>query len=451
MSRKVSDADYGLLMESGRIDVVVGLQRGDEGKGRFVDMMMSDYSHVARFNGGPNAGHTVVTPEGREFKLHTVPSGIAHPDKVSVVGDGVIIDAIKFNDEIDYLNGEGLEVTPESLMISSSAHLILPHHVLGDEKRESGSKGQGSTKSGIAQVDSDFGLREGVRAEMINNEPLELLEIIREGLMRAGPRRRKIAERIGMPLQKEMDVALEYVLRASRLGKFITDTSIYLNEEMKKGNMILAEGAQAFLLDKYQGMWPNVTSSITTSGGVSPGLGVPPQRIKNVLGVSKAIPSHVGGGHFVTEIRDVGEQQRLHGDLKAGDAETGTTTGRLRRLGHYDIPVIRRANMVNGTTEMAITKLDWLSRYGSYIPVCVNYERKGNIIPIAPNAEYKLQQSTPQFRCLPGWDNDISEVRNFRDLPANAQRYVEFIEEQTGVPVTYIGVGQRRDQVIVRN
>jgi len=448
---EVLDIGHGLSMEPGHIDAVVGLQRGDEGKGRFVDMMTSDYSHVARFNGGPNAGHTVVTPEGREFKLHTVPSGIAHQDKVSVVGDGVFIDVIKFNGEIDYLIGEGLEVTPENLMISSSAHLILPHHVLGDEKRESGSKGQGSTKSGIAQVDSDFGLREGVRAEMIKNEPLELLEIIREGLIRVGPRWRRIAERIGIPLQKEMDVAQEYVLRASKLGKFITDTSIYLNEEMKKGNMILAEGAQAFLLDKYQGMWPNVTSSITTSGGISPGLGVPPQRIKNVLGVSKSIPSHVGGGHFVTEIHDTCEQQRLHGDLMAGDAETGTTTGRLRRLGHYDIPVIRRANMVNGTTEMAITKLDWLSRYGSYIPVCVNYERKGNIIPIAPNAEYKLQQSTPQFRCLPGWDDDISGVRNFSDLPTNAQRYVEFIEEQTGVPVTYIGVGQRRDQVIVRN
>lgn len=439
------------LVVIGDVDAVVGLQRGDEGKGRFVDMWMLGYDIGARYNGGPNAGHTVVTPDGRTYKLHTMPSGIVHGDKKCVVGDGVFVDAVKFYGEVDYLQAEGVNVSPENLLISSSAHLIMPHHILGDIKRESGAKGQGSTKSGIAQVDADFGLRQGVRAEIINNDIDQLLEIAYEGLIKAGPLWKRVANRLGIKPRKERDAAKEYCEQAVKLGDYITDTALFLNKSLNNGQSVLAEGAQAFLLDKYQGMWPNVTSSITTSGGISPGLGVPPQRINKVLGVSKAIPSHVGGGHFVTEIHDQSMLDSLHGDKNAPDAEKGTTTNRWRRLGHYDLPVIRRANAVNGTTEMAITKLDWLSRYAEVIPVCVEYERKGNKIQIAPNAEYKLQQSKPIYKELPSWDEDVSGVRRFEDLPKNAQKFVEFVEEQTNTPVTMIGVGPRRDQVIVRN
>lgn len=433
------------------VDGIVGLQRGDEGKGRFTDMWAAEYDVIARYNGGPNAGHTVVTPEDLRLKLNTLPSAAAYPDKMSVIGDGVFIDAIKLWDEIEYVRDNGLEVSPKNLLISSSAHLILPHHIVLDEKREAGSKGQGSTKSGIAQVDADFALRQGLRAEVINNRLTDVYDAVLEGLIRNGPLWNQILARIGLDYGRQSDkkLAATYVDRAKRLGDFVTDTMLYLNNELDKGKSILAEGAQAFLLDKYQGMYPHTTSSITTSGGISPGLGVSPQSIGKVLGVAKAVPSHVGGGHFVTEVHDEHLQAQLHGDLSAPDAEFGTRTGRKRRLGHLDIPLIRRANKANGTTEMALTKLDWLSRYDDEIPVCVSYTRKGNNLKVAPNAEYKLQQSEPNYEYLPAWDEDISDVRRFEDLPGAAQDYVKFIQDKAGVRISMIGVGQGREEVIV--
>lgn len=434
------------------VDVIVGLQRGDEGKGRFTDMWMPDYDIGARYGGGPNAGHTVVTPDGRKFKLHTIPSGITYPDKKCVIGAGVFTDAIKLDAEMDYLRGEGIDVSPENFLLDSSSHLILPHHILLDEKREGGKGRQGSTKSGIAQVDADFGGRVGVRAEIINNDLDGLGKLIYEGLIQAGPLWKKIIDRMGIEGRSEKNAAKRYVEKAKKLGDYVTDTMLFLNGALDDQKDILAEGAQAFLLDKYQGMWPYTTSAITTSGGVSPGLGVPPQSIRKVLGVAKAIHSHVGGGHFVTEVTEKDDPEllaRLHGDKEADDAERGTTTNRWRRLGHLDIPGLRRANTANGTTEIAITKIDWLSRYVE-IPICVEYERKDKSLPVAPNAEYKLQQSTPVYEYLPSWQEDISGVRQFEDLPRNARRYIEFVEEQVGVPITMIGVGQRRDQVIVR-
>lgn len=432
-----------MLEHAMAIDAIVGLQRGDEGKGRFVDMLMDAYDIGARFNGGPNAGHTVVSPEGKTLKLNTVPSGIAYPDKKNVIGDGVFVDALKLDNEIDYLRNQDIAVSPDNLLISSSAHLILPHHILMDALREQGDDRQGSTKSGIAQVDSDFGLRSGIRAEIINNDPGKLYDAVYEGL-----------RTVGSPAnESDKETAKTYVERAEKLGDYITDTMLFLNNALAGGQDILAEGAQAFLLDKYQGMWPYTTSSITTAGGISPGLGVPPQSIRTVLGVAKAVHSHVGDGHFVTEIHDDDPRllASLHGDLRAADAERGTVTGRTRRLGHLDIPQLRRANMANGTTEMAITKLDWLSRYVEVIPICVGYKRKGKILPVAPNAEYKLQQSTPVYDELPAWQEDVSEVRRYQDLPENAQNYIAFIQDRTGVLITRIGVGPRRDQVIVRS
>lgn len=437
-------------MNAGYIDVIVGLQRGDEGKGRFVDMWMGDYDIGARYGGGPNAGHTVVAPTGQVYKLHTIPSGITYPNKKCVIGDGVFVDAVKLDTEMDTLRAGGVDISPENLLISSSAHLILPHHIALDIKRESGKDKHGSTKSGIAQVDGDFGLRTGVRVEMINNKPDDLADIIYEGLIKSGAVWKQVMSRLGIDLRKEKDAAKQYVERAVKLGEYVTDTMLFLNNSLDESKHILAEGAQAFLLDKYQGMWPYVTSSITTSGGVSPGLGVPPQSINKVLGVTKAVQSHVGGGHFVTEIDMLIILKRLHGDMTAQDAERGTVTNRTRRLGWLDIPQIRRANKANGTTEMAITKLDWLSRLWGSIPICVEYRRKGKSLPIAPNAEYKLKESTPRYEYLAGWEDNISDVTRFEDLPDNAQKYIEFVEAQTKVPITHIGVGPRRGQVIVR-
>ena len=434
------------------IDVIVGLQRGDEGKGRFVDMLAEEHDIVARFNGGCNAGHTVVLPDGRDLALHLIPSGIAHEHTMNVIGNGTLVDPIKLNEEIIDIRLKGIDVSRDNLKLSSASHLILPHHIYEDEIRESGKGGQGSTKSGIAQVSSHKAMRVGVRTEIIKKNLDELESIVYEGLIAQKP----IRDEAGLEPIDEVEVAKHYVDIAKRLGGFVTDTSFYLNQELRKAKpaRVLAEGAQAFLLDIDHGMYPFTSSSSTTAGGVPTGLGVPASYIEHVYGVAKAIHSHVGGGPFVTEIHDKELLDQLHGDMGTIDAEKGTTTGRIRRLGNFDLPQIRRAQMINGEERMqsmALSKLDWVRRFGEIILVCVAYERNGRTLEIAPDAAYKLEQSKPIYEALPNWEEDISGVREFDDLPINAQRYVEFIEERTGIPITMIGVGPQRDQVIIRS
>ena len=433
------------------VNAVLGLQRGDEGKGRFVDMYAEDHDIVARFNGGNNAGHTVVLPDERELALHLVPSGIAHEHAMNVIGNGTLVNPVKLVEEIQDIESKDIEVSNRNLKISSAAHLILPSHISEDEIREAGETSQGSTKSGIAQVASFKALRIGARAEVIKNSPDELIDIIIAGLCA----QRQIRKELDLPRINETEVAREYIESALKIGSFITDTTFYLNSELRKEKpaRVLAEGAQAFLLDIDHGMYPYTTSSSTTTGGVCTGLGIAPSFIEGVTGVAKAVQSHVGGGPFVTEITDSETLTRLHGDMSTIDAEKGTTTGRVRRLGYFDIPQIRRAQMVNGGNgeqEMALSKLDWVARYGDEIPVCVAYERKGKKLLVAPDAAYKLEQSNPVYEILSSWHEDIQDVRYFEDLPENAQKYVKFIENQTNVPITMIGVGPRRDQVIVR-
>lgn len=432
------------------VDVILGLQRGDEGKGRFVDMLAEEHDIVARFNGGNNAGHTVVIPDGRELALHLVPSGIAHRHTMNVIGNGTLVNPVKLVEEIADIESKDIEVSVRNLKLSGSSHLILPHHIVEDEIREAGENSQGSTKSGIAQVSALKASRQGVRSEVIKKDRtgVALLSLAYEGLVALKPFR----EAAGLEPIDEEAIAQDYVVSALKLGKFITDTMFYLNTQLKKDPpaRVLAEGAQAFLLDIDHGMYPYTTSSSTTTGGVCTGLGIAPSHIDKVTGVAKAVQSHVGGGPFVTEINDPELLVKLHGDMSMIDAEKGTTTGRIRRLGHLDLTQIRRAQMVNGTHDMALSKLDWVTRYGEEVPVCVAYERKGKILEIAPDAAYKLEQSEPIYEVLPIWKEDIKDVRNFHDLPENAQKYIEFIENQTDVPITMIGVGPKRDQVIVR-
>lgn len=439
-----------MLMLQMAVDVIVGLQRGDEGKGRFVDMLAEEHDIVARFNGGNNAGHTVVLPDGRELALHLVPSGIAHLHTMNVIGNGTLVNPVKLVEEITDIESKNIEVSRKNLKISSGAHLILPHHIYEDEIRESGIGGQGSTKSGIAQVASFKSLRKGARLEIIKNDPQELLSLIYEALLLQRPLR----EEADLEPIDEGEVADEYVKCAKKLGAFVTDTVFYLNQELRKDRpaRVLAEGAQAFLLDIDHGMYPFTSSSSTTTGGVCTGLGIPPHFIEKVTGIAKAVQSHVGGGPFVTEITNPELLVQLHGDVTTVDAERGTTTGRVRRLGYLDLPQIRRAQMVDGddTQEMALSKLDWVPRNGEEVKVCVAYERKGRRLEIAPDAGYKLEQSTPVYESLPTWEENIQDVRHFGDLPENAQAYVRFIEEHTEVPITMIGVGPRRDQVILR-
>lgn len=428
------------------VTVVLGEQRGDEGKGRFVDMLAESHDIVARFNGGNNAGHTVVLPDGRVLKLHSVPSGIAYPHTMNVIGGGCLVDPIKLLIEIESIRGQNITVAPSNFMLSHGAHLTLPHHISEDEIREAGAGGQGSTKSGIAQVASAKYMRTGVRAEMIIHDRQGLMAAVKQGLEST----RAAREEVGLPPLDEPNIMADFEKAIDELAGFVGDTTVFVNDGLKKDKKILAEGAQAFLLDIDHGMYPYVTSSTTTSGGVAPGLGLPPQTISRVVGVIKAIQSHVGGGPFVTEINDEAMLARLHGDTTAVDAERGATTGRTRRLGYLDIPSIRRAQMVNGTTEIAITKLDWLPRFDEMIPVCVAYQHGGTALEVAPDSAPELMKSTPVYEELPNWTEDISGARTFEELPRNAQDFILFVEQKTGVPVTMIGVGPERSQVIVR-
>jgi adenylosuccinate synthase len=430
------------------VDVIIGLQRGDEGKGRFVDIAAKDYDIVARFNGGNNAGHTVVLANGDVLKLHLVPSGIAHSGVVNIIGNGTLVNLVKLVEEITSIEAKGITVTPDNLKISSSAHLIIPSHIFDDEIREAGDGRQGSTKSGIAQVSAAKALRVGVRAEMLKDDPEALKTAIYDALMIQKPLRATA----GLPEINERAVADEYVDSTIHLAEFVTDTVVYLNNAIRseKPARVLAEGAQAFLLDIDHGMYPYTTSTSTTSGGVAAGLGIAPSNIGKVTGVAKAVQSHVGGGPYITEVTDADELARLHGDMTTVDAEYGTTTGRKRRLGYLDLPQIRRANMINGTNEVILSKVDWVPRYGDQIKICVAYEKNGERIEIAPDSAIAIEQSTPIYESIPAWTNDIQGIRSFDDLPDAAKAYVEFIESKLGVKISILGVGPDPDQIIVR-
>lgn len=428
------------------ITAVLGEQRGDEGKGRFVDMLAAEHDIVARFNGGANAGHQVGLPDGAEHTLHLLPSGIAYDHTLNVIGNGTVVDPVKLLEEIRGAKEKGIDLHEGRLMISSGAHLLLPYHVSIDEIREAGSGAQGSTKSGIAPVYADKAMRTGIRMEIINNDLGELRNIVETGINATNPER----ERVGLEPLDCAEITERYIAAAACLGRFVTFTQLVLNERLSDGKRLLAEGAQAFLLDNDHGMYPMTTSSSTTIGGVFTGLGVSPRYLEDVVGVAKAIPSHVGGGPFVTRITDEAYRDQLDSQPGTIDSERGKTTGRKRDLGYLDLAVLRAAHMVNGTSEMALTKLDCVPRFGEQVLICTGYTRKDRELSIAPDAAYKLDQSSAIFESLPTWEEDISGVREFGDLPPNAQNYIRFIEQQTGAPITMIGVGPYRDQVIDR-
>ena len=422
------------------ITAVLGEQRGDEGKGRFTDMVAAEHDIVARFNGGPNAGHTVVF-DGVELDLHSMPSGIAHPGVINVIGNGALIDPVKLVFEIEEAERKGLEISTRNFMISSAAHLILPQHIMLDTAREAGPDKQGTTGSGIAPTFADKAMRVGKRMEIVKNDLSELERVLVSS-------NNDFMSNDVIHMKKQTDA---YLRAAQRLGPFVTDISLFLRRKLDQGARVLAEGAQAFLLDIDQGMYPAVSSSSTTVGGIFTGLGVPAHHLEQVIGVSKAIPSHVGGGPFLTEIHDRALLKHLRGKRSAVDGEYGTTTKRPRRLGHLDLAGIKRAQGVNGTHEMALTKLDKVGEYGARVLVCVGYERKGKYLDEAPDAAYKIEQSTPVYEDLPTWTEDITGARKMSDLPYNARQYLDLIENTTGVQITRIGVGPRRDQVILRD
>lgn len=420
--------------------VVVGAQWGDEGKGRVVDGLAQQADIVARFNGGDNAGHTVVA-EGHTLKLHLIPSGVLHPELTLLIGAGVVVNPEKLVTGIDDLASLGVDVGPSRLKLSAAAHIILPTHRALDGAREAsrGKEAIGTTKRGIGPTYADKAARVNLRAgEMAN--PAQFAEQV-AGRVEAHNRD---LEQFGLEPLSEKASAVAYKAYAERLAPHLVDGSALIGEALEAGKTVLCEGAQGLLLDLDHGTYPYVTSSSTVAGGAMTGLGFGPKHISRVVGVAKAYTTRVGRGPFPTELTgQIGDRIREAGN------EFGTTTGRPRRCGWLDLPIVRYAVRVNGLDELALTKLDVLSGLDE-LRVAVAYRRDGQRVDHFP-AEFgveSLGRWTPIYEDLPGWDEDITAVRHREDLPQAARAYVTRIEEWTGVPVTFIGVGPEREQAI---
>ncbi len=426
------------------LDIVLGLQRGDEGKGRFVDFLARDYDIVARFNGGPNAGHRIADENREPLTLHQVPAGIAHAHILNIIGNGVLVDPIKLLAEVATIRKIGLDISPSNLVVSDQAHLILPHHIILDKVREATSKGQGSTKCGIAYAASDKYLREGARAELIKDNPEKLYKIVLQALRLLNIEHHEA----NLPPINPDKLASEWLEQALKVKDYIDDTVGLLHDKLNNGARALGEGAQAFGLDIEHGMYPFVTSSHASIGGAINGLGVGPHQIGRVIGVVKLVRSNLGGGPFVTKIEDVDLVQTLRGIRGEVDAEYGGTTGRESAIGYLDLPEIRHAIAVNGVTELAFIKLDTLARFNGVTKVAIAYELNGKIIKLSPSSASRLGRCIPVYKELYVWNDDIGNARNFNDLPKKAKELIEFIADELGVKVTMISVGPEREQVI---
>ena len=421
------------------LDVIVGLQRGDEGKGRFVDLAAPNYEIVARGNGGANAGHTVVVEGMEPIALHQVPSGIIYPGKLNVIGNGVYLDPIKMLVELETLKRAGVEVTPDNLLISNMAHLVMPHHKHLDELREGGETAQGSTKSGIAFVASDKYLREGRRLEdvydieMLKDVALAGLSITSIGSM---ARRAELRNEV-----------VRWARAVEALKPFMADTVEVINEKLDEGRDVLAEGAQAYWLDINHGMYPMVTSSSTTVNGLMDGLGVSHKHIRKVTGVAKVVTSHVGGGPFVTEITDPNLVQQLRGEVGKPDSEFGASTGRPRRVGYPDMVQLRNAVRGNGVDELVLSKMDHAERFGRRIRVATSYVMGDVQLDYAPKSAASLAECEPRYSTLRTWNN-ISAASDYYDLSMEAKQFVQLVEDEAGVQVGMLGVGYQRNQVV---
>jgi len=422
--------------------VLVGTQWGDEGKGHVVDWLAGEAHLVARFNGGDNAGHTVVAG-GRTYRLHLVPSGIVRPGLTCLIGAGVVVNPERLITEMDELAALGVDVEQSRLKLSVAAHMILPTHCALDRAREvaRGQTALGTTMRGIGPVYADKAARVNLRAGDMAN-PEHFAEHVAESVR---AHNRLLQEQYGAePLSPEQ-VAAEYCACARRLAPHLADGSALVGEALAAGETVLCEGAQGLLLDLDHGTYPFVTSSSTVTGGALTGLGFGPRYVSRVVGVAKAYTTRVGAGPFPTELLDeVGERIRKVG------GEYGTTTGRPRRCGWLDLVILRYAAQINGLDELALTKLDVLSGL-ERLKVAVTYERNGErtwYFPAEFGAE-ALAQWKPVYEELPGWTEDISGVRSLDRLPPVARQYIARIEEWVGVPVTFIGVGPDREQVIV--
>jgi adenylosuccinate synthase len=425
------------------LDIIVGAQWGDEGKGRITDMLASAAALVARYSGGDNAGHTVTL--GQEvFKLHLIPSGIIHPGVVCLLGNGVVVNPAVMLAEMEQLAARGINVSPDRLKLSQRAHLITPAHVALDRAEESrrGREAIGTTGRGIGPAYADKSSRAGLQAGLLAT-PEALADAIHGHVTSAN----RLLDRLyGLPPLDADRAAALYAEYAYRLAPHLVDGSMLLDDYLRRGHPVLAEGAQGTLLDLDHGTYPYVTSSSPTAGGALVGLGVGPRWVGRILGVAKAFTTRVGSGPFPCELG--GElAEGLRGTGANPWDEFGTTTGRPRRVGWLDTVILRYAARVNGLTELALTKLDVLSGLKE-LPVCVGYERDGERLEHLPASAEALAGCHPIYNTLAGWDEDISQARRPSDLPGNARRYIDQVAEWTGVPVSLISVGPGRDQYV---
>jgi adenylosuccinate synthase len=418
--------------------VIVGAQWGDEGKGKVTDLLAERADVVVRFQGGNNAGHTIVRGD-EEFKLHLIPSGILHSGTTCIIGNGVVIDPKILTDEIEGLKRRG--VSTSNLRISAIAHMIMPYHVLLDTAGEArlGSSKIGTTKRGIGPAYADKSARLGIRVQDLLDE-----KILRKKIMAAmEPKRQLLRPHAKDPELDLHSMTEEYVTYGHRLEHHIADTARICWDELDAGRSVLFEGAQGTLLDLDHGTYPFVTSSNPIAGAACIGAGVGPTDIDDVWGITKAYTTRVGSGPFPSELEDAtGERLRENG------GEFGTTTGRPRRCGWLDLVALRYAVRLNGMTGLVITKLDVLTGIGP-LQVAVRYRHpEGATFDTFPYHQSVLHRASAEYEELPGWDEDITGARSLDELPEAARAYLDFITEFVGVPITIIGVGPGRDQVI---
>lgn len=419
--------------------IVIGSQWGDEGKGKMIDFLTEDADVVVRGQGGNNAGHTVIA-DGKKYILHLIPSGILWPEKMCLIGNGVVLDPVGLIEEMEDIMGQGVSITPENLMISDRAHVVMPYHREMDGALEEarGDAKIGTTKRGIGPCYSDKARRDGIRmVDLLDAEKLP--EFARRRIRQANEE----LLRYNATQVDEEAVLAELLTSAEVLRPFIGNTIAVLHKALAEKKNILFEGAQGSYLDIDFGTYPFVTSSNTTSAGACTGSGMPPHRIDRVIGVTKGYTTRVGAGPFVTESEELSDY--LHGLGR----EFGATTGRARRCGWADAVSLRFASMVNGFDEFAITNVDGLDECEK-IKICTHYELDGELLDLPPAGIEQWERCKPIYEEVPGWMADLSKCRKWEDLPQATKNYLDRIAELTNTPVNTIGVGPDREETVRR-
>lgn len=418
--------------------IVVGAQWGDEGKGKIVDFITEQADLVVRAAGGSNAGHTVIN-NGIKYILHLIPSGILWEEKLCVIGNGVVLDPFGILEEMAKLRSQGVKITAENLKISETAHLVMPYHKALDHAREAkrGDKKIGTTGRGIGPAYADKIERGGLRAVLLTQP--EVLEVeLRERIIQHN----ETIVAAGIEAVPVEETVQKVLAAAEELAPHITNTAVVCHEAIQAGKNLLFEGAQGTYLDIDHGTYPFVTSSNTTSGGACTGSGVPPRMIDKVVAVCKAYTTRVGSGPFITENDDIGDMLHNMG------REFGATTGRARRCGWLDAVMVRYAVMINGADELAITNLDGLDGLDE-IKICTAYKLRGQVIHYPPSTIADIEACEPIYESHQGWKQDLSQIKNFADLPDLAKAYLKRVEELTRARISLLGIGPARDQTLV--